>query len=349
MQTGVRLELVKDGAVAEIFEPDGVMVSLGRELTNAVSIDSIGVSRQHGAILAAGNQWVYRDLGSTNGSSINGQVLKPHQLYLLREGAALRLGDTQLKFSITGEGELNSEQASLLVFFNDRFEGERFFLPESDNTISIGGPGCDLVVEEQPIGDEPLASVSSRDRFIIRVSETARLPTLLNGHMFHGSDELVDGDLLKIDAWEIVVNAPGSQQRSSIYATDQMEQAGRVPSEEAPYVTGAPPQQVQNLDSWESEASKRRRESGQRFVFGAEGDEEDALPGASFGGGAGDPMLRSSPGFEIGPSQRFSGIMSSEEDDNKELSAQKFLVTLAICVIIAVALVLGLLIFKLAT
>ena len=50
-------------------------ITLGREPENGVVVDSVKVSRRHGVVIEAGSQWVYRDLGSTNGSWLNGLQL----------------------------------------------------------------------------------------------------------------------------------------------------------------------------------------------------------------------------------------------------------------------------------
>lgn len=52
----------------------------------------LGVSRYHGTISAKGGQFVYKDMGSTNGSFINERRLAPFQWHQLRFKDRLRLG-----------------------------------------------------------------------------------------------------------------------------------------------------------------------------------------------------------------------------------------------------------------
>ncbi len=59
-----------------------------------------GVSRRH-AVLFCGDDGLYiRDLGSTNGTQINGFALQPKQSYRLRSGDKIELGRLQLSMSV---------------------------------------------------------------------------------------------------------------------------------------------------------------------------------------------------------------------------------------------------------
>jgi pSer/pThr/pTyr-binding forkhead associated (FHA) protein len=53
------------------------------------------VSRNHAEIRPHGNGWVLVDLGSTNGSRVNGTRVSSHEL---REGDELAFGSTVLRF-----------------------------------------------------------------------------------------------------------------------------------------------------------------------------------------------------------------------------------------------------------
>ncbi len=55
-----------------------------------------GVSRQHVMITQGGKALYVKDLGSTNGTRINGFELEAHQLYRLRDGDELELGRVRM-------------------------------------------------------------------------------------------------------------------------------------------------------------------------------------------------------------------------------------------------------------
>jgi two-component system chemotaxis response regulator CheY len=56
-----------------------------------------GVSRQHAIILAQDNRMKVKDLGSVNGTRLNGYVLMPHQEYRLMHGDELEIGRMKLQ------------------------------------------------------------------------------------------------------------------------------------------------------------------------------------------------------------------------------------------------------------
>lgn len=53
------------------------------------------ISRRHGRITRQDSGFVYEDLGSSNGSWVNGSKMQPHVQQPLREGDGLRLGKTE--------------------------------------------------------------------------------------------------------------------------------------------------------------------------------------------------------------------------------------------------------------
>ncbi len=57
------------------------------------------ISRRHARITVLGNQFLVEDLGSANGTIINGNKrLKPQEPYPLTNGDVLKIGETTLKF-----------------------------------------------------------------------------------------------------------------------------------------------------------------------------------------------------------------------------------------------------------
>lgn len=60
--------------------------------------ENLGVSRRHLSIKAANNPPLISDLGSANGTYINGQQLTPNREYLLNSGDEVRLGRFVMRF-----------------------------------------------------------------------------------------------------------------------------------------------------------------------------------------------------------------------------------------------------------
>jgi CheY-like chemotaxis protein len=60
-----------------------------------------GVSRRHAAILAELDRLAIVDLGSTNGTSVNGQRLKPNCPYRLRHGDDIQVGEVRIEVRLS--------------------------------------------------------------------------------------------------------------------------------------------------------------------------------------------------------------------------------------------------------
>lgn len=59
-----------------------------------------GVSRRHCRLFRQGEQFFVEDLGSTNGTKLNGQAIPPNQPRPLRDGDTLELGLLRLTFKV---------------------------------------------------------------------------------------------------------------------------------------------------------------------------------------------------------------------------------------------------------
>lgn len=64
---------------------------------SAHGAQSNGVSRQHAAIIAKDNRIKVKDLGSVNGTRLNGYALEPNHEYRLRHGDELEIGQIKLQ------------------------------------------------------------------------------------------------------------------------------------------------------------------------------------------------------------------------------------------------------------
>ncbi|NWF64129.1 MAG: FHA domain-containing protein [Chloroflexi bacterium] len=77
------------------FPLEGEQLTIGRDSTNGVAINDAEVSRKHARLMFQGGKFVLEDLGSTNGTFVNGQrlagpvVLKPGDVVSLGEQIVL--------------------------------------------------------------------------------------------------------------------------------------------------------------------------------------------------------------------------------------------------------------------
>jgi len=74
----------------------GPAVSIGRASDCSIPIKDRYLSRKHAEILAIDGAWVLKDLGSANGTYLNGARVEHDQL--LKTGDRIRLGDTEIVF-----------------------------------------------------------------------------------------------------------------------------------------------------------------------------------------------------------------------------------------------------------
>jgi len=78
-------------------------VAIGRGESNDVVLDKDSlVSRRHALIEQKGDSFTIRDLGSTNGTYVNGNPLREKEERTLKPGDVIRTGNTE--FSFLGSG-----------------------------------------------------------------------------------------------------------------------------------------------------------------------------------------------------------------------------------------------------
>src|SRR5687768_13005059 len=75
---------------------EGSAVSIGRASDCSIPIKDRYLSRKHAEIIAVGTAWMLKDLGSANGTYLNGSRVERDEL--LKGGDRIRLGDTEIVF-----------------------------------------------------------------------------------------------------------------------------------------------------------------------------------------------------------------------------------------------------------
>ena len=92
-----------DRASATLTLPNGERIELhegvyvvGRNLECDIVISDSNVSRRHAEFVCAGRDVIVRDLGSTNGTKVNGVLVKGDQL--LQHGDVIGFGTAQIRF-----------------------------------------------------------------------------------------------------------------------------------------------------------------------------------------------------------------------------------------------------------
>ena len=96
-----KLVVSLDGVVIKEVQIIKDKTTLGRRPYNDIVIDNLAVSGEHAVIFATGDDVYLEDLGSTNGTTVNGQPIKKH---LLQSGDVVDIGKYRLKYLLEGRG-----------------------------------------------------------------------------------------------------------------------------------------------------------------------------------------------------------------------------------------------------
>ena len=90
-----KLILSMDGLVLKEISLSKERTTIGRKAHNDIQIDNLAVSGEHGVIVTILNDSFLEDLGSTNGTLVNGQPIKKH---FLQPNDVIELGKYKLKY-----------------------------------------------------------------------------------------------------------------------------------------------------------------------------------------------------------------------------------------------------------
>jgi pSer/pThr/pTyr-binding forkhead associated (FHA) protein len=93
----VELPLIAEVNVGRVDRGHGIVPEL--DLTRDVTLED-GVSRRHCKIHRRGSRYLIEDVGSANGTFLNGRRLTPYLLHVLSDGDELQLGRAKLEISI---------------------------------------------------------------------------------------------------------------------------------------------------------------------------------------------------------------------------------------------------------
>lgn len=105
--TAVRLGVQGSGAELVVIDDEGKAIErisvtrtpvvIGRMSACDVVLADANVSRRHAELRREGSTWIIEDLGSTNGTLVDGKVSKQHQL---QGGETLSFGTSTLRFEL---------------------------------------------------------------------------------------------------------------------------------------------------------------------------------------------------------------------------------------------------------
>lgn len=95
-----RLRVIAPDGMAVVHEFDGSALTIGRAADNDVVLSDSRVSRHHARVAGRRGTIVYTDLGSTNGSRVNGVAVGE---LVLGAGDRIQLGDSLIVVEVAGD------------------------------------------------------------------------------------------------------------------------------------------------------------------------------------------------------------------------------------------------------
>jgi len=140
---------------------------VGRE-TDDLQLEDLTVSRDHARLLPRGNLWVIEDLGSANGTYVNGVRLRRGQR--LRQGDQIRVGSTLLVFGGSGPRPVGD---SLDIDEDGRLVDSAIMasVPSSEDSVIVPTPAA---------GDQAIGNLRHLYQFISTISTIFDVDLLLN-------------------------------------------------------------------------------------------------------------------------------------------------------------------------
>src|SRR3954451_5010001 len=111
-----RLVLHLDGQVLAEYNMSKERYTVGRLPDNDIRIDNAAVSGHHALVINILNDSFLEDLNSTNGTYVNGKIIKKHAL---QHGDVITVGHHALRF-VDGEAHKPADECEKTMFIGPR-------------------------------------------------------------------------------------------------------------------------------------------------------------------------------------------------------------------------------------
>ena len=182
---------------------------IGRLPENEVALSSERVSRRHAAIHKTDTGVVFVDIGSSNGSRLNGDPVRAQEERPLRPGDRIQLADELLLYHDTLD-ELWLDELRLRLLSG--LGMLRIHLPEDQRIKSFGRDRLEAAVTEAQLNPETL-SLTLRHTTDVNAESDGGFP--VDSGVFIGNVMLEDG-VLELSLWAISGRGSMTSRRSSI-------------------------------------------------------------------------------------------------------------------------------------
>jgi hypothetical protein len=205
---------VSTGTEGEMNVFSGSFIPIGREPAAGICVLDEGISRQHGCFMRVRSHWLYRDLGSLNGSYINGKQLGINTYYLVRDGDILQLADICLRIKESDqEGPLNDRfkksrsKGVIIVLVDDDLVGE-FYTDQDGTVVTIGGEESELQVDNPSL--LPSLVIEACEGEVFAYGLNSDVPIKRFGSVISEKIKLTNRNVLTVDSYTIIYEAAHS-------------------------------------------------------------------------------------------------------------------------------------------
>ncbi len=209
MTRSLLLTRIDGSSQTELGTISSGQVFVGREPDDGIAISSPAISRNHGVFLREKHHWFFKDLGSTNGSWLNGRKLESESPRIVKPGDSLQLADVTIHI---GEGDSESgepdlQDRCLVVLARNSYLAD-YPVPEYGRALAIGGTNSDLKLDVD-IYELPSLVIERRGSSVCAYSVAKDVPVLLNGVTLEQTKVLQDRDELSVGHYIVIfIDAP---------------------------------------------------------------------------------------------------------------------------------------------
>jgi diguanylate cyclase (GGDEF)-like protein len=136
-QVHAYLVVLAGSNLGEMYKIDGPESVVGRAMNTQLRLNDDGISRRHCRVLSLGGRVIIEDLGSANGTVVNGELVQHQEL---KEGDKIRLGaNTMLKFTYQDKLDETFQQQMYDAALRDgltKAYNKKFFLDRLDTEFA---------------------------------------------------------------------------------------------------------------------------------------------------------------------------------------------------------------------
>lgn len=180
--------------------------SIGRDSSNHLVIDSASVSGHHAKLLQRDDIFILKDLGSKNGTLVNGQRITQKNIAC---GNKIRFGDVELEVIDPFANQMNSYWS--LIADANWLSGQEFplkFTPR-EQTLTLGRSSeCDIIIPGTHLSRRHAEFSLLDDNTIALKDLQSANGTFVNEHAI-SFKEIKAGDRLRFDVYSFRLFGPG--------------------------------------------------------------------------------------------------------------------------------------------